>query len=223
MSVSYLNLPPSALSAPSRTDLDLVSALMLWPDDGPMRERAIETSFVTLMHTVADQLSRGDLVELVSLAKDATPIDQIHQTTRQRMIDGARAGIYLRETVGHVSLHRNISMKALAAKVAAIPPKLNAHTFENTIWPRYRPVSHFWAAWLHLAEAISEQSKQAFPCGTDQLAHFLGLSEGVRQLGECTRTKQSPSMVLRSAEGVRVSPEMAIQPIAPDFDLRTAG
>jgi hypothetical protein len=220
VSVSYLNLPLEALASPNRTDIDIVSAIMLWPDDEAMRARAIETSFVALLHTAADQLSRGDLLELVSLAKDATPVDQIHETTRRRMIDGARAGLYLRETVGHISLKRNISMKALAAKVATLPPQLNAHTFENSIWPRYRPVSHFWAAWLHLGETASEHSVQAFPCSGNQLQHFLGLAEGFREIGERTKTKQSPSMVLRSGEGIRVSPLLKIKAISPVFDIK---
>ena len=221
MTVTYLYLAEVSVAQPTRTDLDRVGALMLWPDDQEMRDRAIETSFVALLHTVSDHLSRGDLVELVSLAKDATPLTQIHDAARQRFIDGARSGIYLRETVGHVSLDRKVSMKTLAVDVATIPPTMSPHTFENTIWPRFRPVSHFWAAWLHMTQ-VSGKNGRAFPCGGDQLAQFLGLAEGFRQLGEQTRTKQSPSMVLRSNDSIRVSPDMAIEVIAPEFDVKPA-
>src|ERR1700737_3739102 len=122
MSVRYLNLPPDALASPNKTDLDLVSAIMLWPDDEAMRAEAIETSFVALLHTTADELSRAGLMELVSLAKDATPIGRIQEAAHRRVIDGARAGLYLYETVGHVSLKQKISVKALAAKVGAFHP-----------------------------------------------------------------------------------------------------
>jgi hypothetical protein len=143
-----LALPPSAISAPTRNDLDIVGAAMLWPHDETQRKKAIETSRVEMLNSIADQLSRTDLVDLVALAKDVTPLSDIHDLTKQCMVDGVRSGLYLREAVGHVSLDLPVSMKQLAAKVSTLPPVRNAHTFENSTWPRYRPVSHFWAAWL---------------------------------------------------------------------------
>jgi hypothetical protein len=204
MTDRILNLRPDCLDLPTRLDLSMIEATMLWPDDKSKRERerAIQTSAVAGFFEISQALPKDELIALVSLAADATPLAEVHGRARVRFIDGVRAGLYLRETVGLATLSKNRSMKQIAARVCrGLEPhasSINPHTFENHVWPVYRRVAHFWAAsWdLNLEQVLSGSS--AFPCSLKQLATFLALAEGYRRLGERTRTRRGTTVLPRS-------------------------
>jgi hypothetical protein len=212
--MTYLDLTSDIIAAPSKVDLDTIAAVMLWPNDSQKQIRAVETSAVELLHSIRADLGRDDLLNLASRAKNATPLSQLQEELEQDFNNGVRAGFYLRETVGGSALGNAVSMKRIAHDVGSLlSPKISGKTFENTYWPVYRAVSHYWAAHIDLAGA-------GFPCAANQLLHFLRLSEGYRELGERTRTKQSPRRILFPGETISLDPLLKVEPFFPEFELK---
>jgi hypothetical protein len=61
-------------------------------------------------------------------------------------------------------------MKKIAHDVGSLlSPKISGKTFENTYWPVYRAVSHYWAAHIDLAG-------KGFPCAA---ATYLRSANGL--------------------------------------------
>lgn len=218
-----LNLAPECLTNPTPLDLDLVGAVMLWPNDQNARENAIQTSAVAFFRKVGADLSKADLVELMHLAADAQPLAQLQDESKIRFEKGVRAGLYLRETVGLAQLGRHPSMKrqAVRASAAITGPAIKPHTFENHVWPVYRCVAHFWAASLDLNLDLNSKTAgnpSAFPCALTDFRVFLARAEGYRELGEHTRAHQAPRTVLRPGHSIRL-PDWFNFRIQPEFEL----
>lgn len=173
---------------------DVLGAMMLWPSDPKMRASGIATSMIKRTAEALRQsnqpLAPDEAADLVRLARDVTPLATMAKAAEQPFVFGVCAGFYLRETIGLVSLDRPTWMKVIAGRIATgLLPDLKGHYFQATIWPMYRPVSHFWAAALHLNAAMIEQDRSAysatpFPCSPNQLTQFLGHAEGLRELGK---------------------------------------
>jgi hypothetical protein len=59
--------------------------------------------------------------------------------------------------------------------------KLSKKTFDNEIWPAFRRVSHFWAAYFKRCN-IDLQSP--FPCRGEDLRSFLSDTQVYQRMGE---------------------------------------
>jgi hypothetical protein len=216
-----LPLTPENVSAPTPVELDTVAARMLWPDDSAARWRAIETSSIEFLRTQPDRLLKEDIVSLFSRAFDAKPLRELHLEVRLPFIAGARAGMYLQQTIGLISLGKSPAMKQLAFMVSAeIGPEgsaIQAKTFLNHIWPLYRSVSHFWAASLTLG--FEKLGNCVFPCAIEEFRDFLALAEGHREKGEGMRTRQAPTTLLRPGKAVRL-PAWFTERIEPTFQYK---
>lgn len=214
-----IDLRVGALESPLATDLDRVASVMIWPTDPAAQMAGVETSLVELMMHNRDHLSREGALWVADLARRSLPLAQVQDRAREGFINGVRAGLYLLGTIEGAASGNNLPvMKSLASQVSSAFPssKISAKTFRSYIWPDYRQVSHFWAAWLVLTtgkvEALSDleeksaavQLSAAFPCAVSEFSEFLRLADLYRQTGEVTRTKQSPVTVLSSGECWRV-------------------
>lgn len=87
--------------------------------------------------------------------------------------------------------------------------------FNNTAWPKFKPVAHFWAAYAELQ--AQHDGTYEFPCRVSHFREFLEFSESFRIAGLETKTKQSPSPVLADGESFRLPLNLGILP--QPFDL----
>src|SRR5215217_6481915 len=65
-----------------------------------------------------------------------------------------------------------------------IPKKITEKTINDSIWPMYRSVAAYWAAYSVVGPE--------WPCTTSTLDKFLAIAEEFRRRGEATRGRQSP-------------------------------
>jgi hypothetical protein len=196
-----IELREGCLERPDRLDLGVIVATMLWPHDSEMRREA-NITFAVEQHSAAP----------LEIAKYAVPLRRL--PFDEAWANGWRAGIYLHKAIEHVSVGKHKTMYAIAMDVCnAKPfPAIAVKTFQNTIWSWYRPVSHFWAAALRLAEL-----PQLFPCPVEKLKQFFDLADGYRLSGETSRSKQSPSTILKSGDCIGLPAHLKIDPVKPVF------
>src|SRR5690349_20037324 len=98
MMAETLPISREALLAPSRTNLDVIAALMLWPHDPAQRDQSIKTSGVETAHSVQEFLSKEELRNLTTLAKDVVPLAMIQKQVPEPFYHGLRCGLYLQRT-----------------------------------------------------------------------------------------------------------------------------
>jgi hypothetical protein len=206
-----LVIDQETILAPSRSDLDRIAALMLWPHNPALRDEAGRSSLVEDLHSSQDDLPLELLRQLTTLAKDSLPLGKIQEQLPEPFGHGLRCGLYLQRTVASVLLKQPLNLGALVKELSAIPPEMrDTKKFTNIYWPRYRPVSHFWAATIDLADG------RGFPCRGGDLLRFLKLAEGYRILGEKSRTKQAPRPILKPNESICIDPP--VEPDIPEFE-----
>jgi hypothetical protein len=213
MKQRYLPLTAQNLEAPIPPDLDAIIAVMTWPGSNGNEKlmRSLATSRAEYLQRV-HELTREESLELVDFAMRTTPLDQIRDETKALLVTGFRSGHYLRAAI----FEPEVPMKVHAHEVASFTifgpsEKIEAKTFANQ-WPIHRPVSHLWAATIDFYVTNADGS---FPCRTDQLVDFLGLSEGYRWRGERTRLKQSRHTILNQGEAIAVHPALKVKPLIP--------
>jgi hypothetical protein len=210
MSARLLNLPTDCLSSPTRAHLAIIEAEMVWPDDPAARDAFLQTVSAEILRGAAGDLEREDLITLVHLQSSAPRLIDLQAISSKRVINGAQAGMYLRETLGLLSLGRPAKMKPIAQQITRSLPGFkatNAHTFENHVWPKFRRVAHFWAASLHI-NAGKPNKANRLPCACSDLPQFLALAEGFKHMGETTRAKQARRPILNSDETVTLPAEL---------------
>jgi hypothetical protein len=216
---------------PTRRDIAVLEAWMLWPDDQRLRDAAIETSSVQFEIDIASSLSNEPLVPVAAVrrAAAAVPLATVRADARPRFADGIRAGLYLREALVKLDTDpTNAFMKSGADKIARQPlfgSMRERRTFENNVWPRFRPVSHLWAAALDGAFEVSRsaspgQVSAAWPCRPEGLLDFLSAAEGYRVRGETERTRQSPHNILPADQMLRLPADLTIEPAALHYVLK---
>jgi hypothetical protein len=196
---------------------------MVWPDDAGARDAFLQTVSTEILRGAADDLEREDLIILVHLQSSTPRLIDLQAISSKHVLNGAQAGMYLRETLGLLSLGRPASMKRIAAQITGGLPNFkatNAHTFENHVWPKFRRVAHFWAASLHINAGKPNEANR-FPCACSELPLFLALAEGFKHMGETTRAKQARRPILNRDETVTLPAELRdlLKPVLlPRFD-----
>jgi hypothetical protein len=194
---------------------DVLGAMMLWPNDPQMRANGIATNMIKRsvenLRRNDQQLTSGAVAEIVEVASQTVPHEMMAALAKEPFVAGVRAGFYLYQTVGAVALDLEIRMKAIAIDLAkGFPGEITPQKFRAEIWPVYRPVSHFWAAALYLNPTMNTGKQSTtpmpFPCNPTQLLQFLQVAEGFRALGEKTKAKQSPHLILPDGACVRINP-----------------
>jgi hypothetical protein len=205
-----------------------LEAAMLWPGDGAARRRLVATrraDFAAALLaqfplTVVLDLAAGagaedlrcpcamvasdQIPDVVQIAREAPSWKQIDREVRWAHVRGIISGRILRETLGRAvaPCAKPASIESTMKEIAgAIAPRarISFKTISATIWPSYRRVAHYWAAYLH-------RGAGEFPCQLDDLDNFLALAEAFRSAGEGTRTHQSPTSLLRRGEAFRFPP-----------------
>ncbi|PVE26431.1 hypothetical protein DC522_01315 [Microvirga sp. KLBC 81] len=206
-----LDLAPDCVKQPIRYDLAIVEAAMLWPDDEGARDAWLRAARLeTLRHPPEGVADHDFLRELFAMALETPRILDLNPAANERMRHGTVAGWVFHEAVRRSDINGLVQFGSVAADVTEFLAKrlrgkirISKKTFDNAIWPRFRSVAHFWAAYVSNTLYASEQS-QAFPCRLDGLVPFLGISEAYRLKGETLRGKQAADTLLRPSETVRI-------------------
>ena len=218
----YLDLRDDCLAGPTRWDLAVVEAWMLWPHDPEIRKRCIGAVSVKLQVAAIDQIplrkpTPTEVREYGEMLLTAPRIEDFTEAAKKCYFHGIVAGFLLIESTGGAgvdSRYKSLTdiKNALADRYARLSPK----TITNTVWPRYRPVAHFWAA--HFLETKDPEG-WVFPCRMRDLALFLATAEAFRRRGEKIRSNlKSPTTVLRQGQAIMIPPALALPEVELTFN-----
>ena len=206
----YLDISAAALVQPLRSHLDVIYAWMIWPKDEHREKRAklMETARVELIKEIGHKLTFEAVLECMPIAAGAKPLSDIQREMGVRYRHGIRAGIYLdRALAGE-------KMESVVAEFAS-NDGVGISTFRKH-WTEYRPVSHFWAASLAIAQLNQEAGADfSFPCQPSQISNLLMLSEGYRIAAETTthvRQRSDEATIIPAGEAIAVDPTLNIKP-----------
>jgi hypothetical protein len=99
--------------------------------------------------------------------------------------------------------------------------KYSPQTINSEVWPEFKKVSHFWAAYIHAAFSGSGTNRP-FPCTIETLPVFLAIAEEFRRLGESTRSWKSPEpSILRRGQCVRLASDFHLPKVVLSFSPPT--
>ncbi len=213
------------LAEPTKFDVALIEAIMLWPDDENWRGRAALSSYIEYAGDVAAVSPRPiDRLVHQKMARRAFPIEAVQEEVKkERFVRGTIAGKFLLKSVIKTLLKEDNQKQSMASIARdCLGPFLKAgyrvqmKTWDNEIWPTFRPVAHFWAASIMLK---TKNTSTPFPCDYHQFAEFLADAEFFRVEGERLRTPNSPTKVLRYGEAFTLPENLRVQP--SEFEVST--
>ncbi len=201
-----LPITAEELSGPAaRSTIGKVEAVMLFPNDPGLQDRAWASCTADMLLSAIeggcvelDDLGEpGAVARLLRTAPRAVDLQtKAHQSYRY----GLAAGIILMEMITADARNEVVSMVRAKEKVSEHLTVLNARsmgTIENTVWKTFRPVAHFWAAYLCLgSEACDRDEEYLFPCSVKALAEFLGTAQSYLERGLSLRAARSARTVL---------------------------
>jgi hypothetical protein len=217
-----LDLGPDCIMKPNIVHLAEIKAVMLWPNNEAARHISMQ---VAVLQLGRDLMHKGnfpvsEIASWADAAFEALPrAAKVMEAEGHRFKLGLRAGQILLEAV----------FRGRTESVAIFPiieevtrqytgrDATNSKAINNEVWTPFRPVAHFWAAFLL---TWNRNDDRAFPCRRDNLLTFLGAVDKLRQLGEQNPHVARGRPVLRAGESVLVPdcivlPEIEIFPPMP--------
>jgi hypothetical protein len=219
MPAPQLELSDDCLSHPVPADLITLGANMLWPDDLDVRDRAVKSGHLKIL--ISDWVIPQELAQQISSdALDATPMVAIQESAKLPFVHGFIAGTILHTIVSEVAVEKNSDRASMQRVIADLSKifyprwRLAPKTIENTVWPQFRKVAHYWAAYI---QGTFSQPPEPFPCRLANLSGFLSTAEAFRHAGEATRTKRSPRPILLPSESVILSPNIVPKKFTLEF------
>jgi hypothetical protein len=219
MPADQLELSDECLSRPLPIDLITLGAHMLWPDDTDVRNDAIDSGQLKIL--ISDWIVPQELVQQISSAAlDATPIKVLQECAKAPFVHGFIAGTILNHIIGEVAVDKNSERASIQYAISHLSKmfyprwRLAPKTIENTVWPEFRKVSHYWAAYVQETYSVRPES---FPCQQHKLSEFLSTAEAFRAAGEVTRTKRSGRPLLLPGECVGLPPKIVPPKISLQF------
>jgi hypothetical protein len=190
--------------------LQIVESVMLWPGDPEMQRHAISAAVVTEGLANFHDLSEIELANLLHLSARSLPLEHIQQQIEKPFVRGVVSGHILRlallENAKNSRSNALGEAKKTASKMFSAARRLSVSTIENQVWKFYRPVAHYWAAFLSLDD------RRAFPCRTDTFVELLSKAEAFRKAGEGAQVYKSGT-ILDSRESVNL-PRSVTVPVA---------
>jgi hypothetical protein len=203
-----LEVTPEMIGADrTRLALSPLENVMLWPHDPEQRKVAAAAAGARFLvdgapATGSVTLDAADLRDLLMDLTAAQPLEQVEQTAKQPFTRGFVAGLIFLDTLHARSTggRRNLQQikSQIAAKLKGKPhfESLAASTVENHVWTIYRPVAHFWGAWVRKGlVALAAGAKPVFPCSVADLPEFLALSEALRSMGERCKLREDRTLL----------------------------
>jgi hypothetical protein len=214
------------LDAPNSLDVAILEFAMLWPNNETRRAQAMEAAvihYLTETGGLPIPQSASETIEFARVLTASPRLGDFEGDAKTAFVSGTVAGKILLEAVGmsriapeYVNLSR---IKVATAEVfrEGLGIRMTEKTIDNRLWPTYRAVSSFWAAWL----LTTPDPKNRFPCCPSDLGTLLATADALRRLGERTHTPQSPkATVLRRGESIMVPPTIALPAVSLEFERR---
>lgn len=214
--IHYLPIPATEIATP--VGAAIVGAWMLYPDDEVMRLKLIRhfevQDVLARIRTTAVagtvSLSEESLADLIYTAVEAASFAEVEHVSETTMTVAFGAGLILYNTI------LRIARKEASPMVSAIREvgegiiqrghKRNSNHVHEAVWRRYKPVSAFWAAYVHLDDGRS--ASLPYPCAPEVLPQFLSLAEEYRKLGERTVPPHRADAVLPPGIALRLSDDV---------------
>ena len=227
MTVEYLDLREDCLAAPTRWDCAVIEARMLWPHDPDMRGRylsavSVKVGVSSIGRVPLQEATPTEMREIGAKVREfgeamlsAPRVEDFTARAKSAFTHGMVAGKLLYDAVGYHELDpTKAGLTAAKERIEArLWPNLRVKvkTIDNTIWPIFRSVAHFWAA--HILWAMQTEDN-TFPCRIADLGMFLAVGEAYRQQGESIRpSPKAPTMLLRPDESVLIPEAISLPAI----------
>lgn len=223
----YLDLREDCLAAPTRWDLAVIEARMLWPHDPEIRGRFLSAVSVKVGVSSIGRVpleeptppTPDEVREFGEAMLSAPRVEDFTAAGERAYHHGMVAGGILVEVVGASAVGReNVGLAGIKSMLAARLSRwgrLSQKTIDNSVWPRYRSVAHFWAAHILISK---ETDSSALPCRLRDLDLFLATADACRLRGEGIRSApQATTPVLRQGEAVLIPPALALPEIELSF------
>jgi len=206
MSAPILPIDPGNLT--SLTNLGIVGAWMLFPDDKNCRDRYIRTAAVHehLERPSGATVSREYFDAVVSLALGAASPDEIASEWEKRSPRGYGAGVIVYNAMKQIQLNLpgkapiGTATKAVGAAIWGRQASASKHVNKAVI-ETYRPVAALWAAFVHLEDG---DEALLFPCRPEDLPNFLDLAESFRAMAEETTPPHGRQPIIPPGVSVRI-------------------
>ncbi len=175
-----------------------VAATMLWPSPADEKDRedgvdAIGKQMVINFARANPYLPMGpDGAEALEWLRNGPPSAEITKRAKRRYYEGILVGhIVLVALSHHQKTGEPLQLKDIKQNVLKHYRSLRLSSpeqrnFDNQIWPRMKPVAHFWAAHIRLGLG-REGVIPKFPCPVDELPEFL--IDAGKLLAETAQTK----------------------------------
>jgi hypothetical protein len=221
MPAATLKLTGNCLENMTVFDVFALQARMLWPNDAVARKRARTTSALQFSRSRRDSLPEGFFGDVFDQAFGAIPPHIMQQSAREPYLHGFIAGMILQRVVHGGSENGNSEETAMGRIIRNVSElfyprwRLSPKTIENSVWPKFRSVSHFWAAYV--TAPPSKPRSACFPCELTMLTDFLAQAEAFRRAGENKQTWRSPRAILLPGECVALPSGLNLPTVAPRF------
>lgn len=228
-----LEITPEMIG-PQRTRLALsyIESVMLWPHDAEKRSEAMKTGTATFIRDAISAVpaarravDAAEWLDYFGLLADAMPLRLVQQEAKQPYVYGIIAGELLGAAVGDYSIDGTLKLTALKSEIVSICKKraesisefsFSISTLDNTIWRRYKPVSHLWAA--HVSMALS--GDHTFPCSLSRLPYFLGLAKYFLEQGLSIQPPRRGENLLEERVMWHLPPGLHIPTLEVEFGER---
>jgi hypothetical protein len=210
---NIIELPESCLTKPRRVDCAIIGAVMLWPGNPAARQSEIHTSSVEYLKTnpvLRDAVLGSDAFEFAAQAK---PLEDLKGVVNSPLSHGCMVGAVCYNVIvaklGNAEISTSEAVKRFESdyanlnkmrSVLGISGQGKKH-FYNEIWPTFRPVAHFWAAFFWYSKKFGNPT---FPCEMIRIAEFLGQAEALLTLGETTKPPKSSRTLLARADAYQL-------------------
>jgi hypothetical protein len=211
-STEILELSSRCLKNPTQLDVLTLEVHMLFPNDPVARKNARITTGLEFANRQRDNLPDDFFRDLFQLASEAMPLKALQQSALVPFKRGLMAGIILSEAIASASEGEKSKRRSQSSTIRKLSDKFkrdrhSPQTINGVVWPEFRKVSHYWAAYITTARS-SPSSIRPFPCRIETLPRFLAIAEEFRMLGETTHSWKSPEpTILRLGESVRLAPD----------------
>jgi hypothetical protein len=210
-----LDLMPNDVTEPTPLTLLAIKSVMFYPDDGMARIAFVKSRALRLADDAVRKGTSLSVSEMEQWRNDALEIlpltDKRFEAEKDRRgRDGICAGALLFQAVGKrealTPLKKKITDILFGHKLMVRTADGKIHTgsnsaVDNRIWKTFRPVAHFWAAFL-LMHKDGERIDDFLDRMMDDVIQFLMTADKLRLMAEKTRQKHAIESVLRPGGSV---------------------
>ena len=222
-SPATLPLRDDCLAKPTAYDVAVVAAVMLFPDDESLRRSSMTAITIDLAlqsDAYPQPRTAAERREHMEVVRGVPRIDDYGKEILIALRHGIISGAILRHVLGMAALAPDdATMAPVISRIAQrhVSERISEKTINNRIWPKYRCVAAYWAAYL---EFVERREAREIPCRPHELGLFLGTAEDFRAKAEKTRMKRRRETLLDPGKTVAIPTSLTLPKIDITFELR---